>query len=165
MCKGEEFYLPVLLTWGGHDVCASFQYGDYDPNVHKRGFLAQEELLPKRVRSSAKWRSRFPGLVVFCVTEPFAEKVSVGLPVGCMLLRSGFLTKANNPKRCIEGGEFKLFLTYFNKNQKQTFSFFSRFHPACISLRWPRDSLPVLHAWEGWASAGRSQGTGLSVPC
>ncbi|NWX00817.1 MERL protein, partial [Caloenas nicobarica] len=24
-------------------------YGDYDPNVHKRGFLAQEELLPKRV--------------------------------------------------------------------------------------------------------------------
>ncbi|XP_050570155.1 merlin isoform X6 [Cygnus atratus] len=25
------------------------QYGDYDPNVHKRGFLAQEELLPKRV--------------------------------------------------------------------------------------------------------------------
>ena len=27
-----------------------FQYGDYDPSVHKRGFLAQEELLPKRVR-------------------------------------------------------------------------------------------------------------------
>nr|XP_048305865.1 merlin isoform X3 [Myodes glareolus] len=25
------------------------QYGDYDPSVHKRGFLAQEELLPKRV--------------------------------------------------------------------------------------------------------------------
>ncbi|KAI2597221.1 neurofibromin 2, partial [Homo sapiens] len=24
-------------------------YGDYDPSVHKRGFLAQEELLPKRV--------------------------------------------------------------------------------------------------------------------
>ncbi|KAH0625509.1 hypothetical protein JD844_015053 [Phrynosoma platyrhinos] len=24
------------------------QYGDYDPTVHKRGFLAQEELLPKR---------------------------------------------------------------------------------------------------------------------
>ncbi|GAA6085899.1 NF2, moesin-ezrin-radixin like (MERLIN) tumor suppressor a, partial [Tachysurus ichikawai] len=23
-------------------------YGDYDPNVHKPGFLAQEELLPKR---------------------------------------------------------------------------------------------------------------------
>lgn len=29
----------------------SFQYGDYDPSVHKRGFLAQEELLPKRVRN------------------------------------------------------------------------------------------------------------------
>ncbi|XP_023604811.1 merlin, partial [Myotis lucifugus] len=27
----------------------SLQYGDYDPSVHKRGFLAQEELLPKRV--------------------------------------------------------------------------------------------------------------------
>uniref|UniRef100_A0AAR2LZW7 NF2, moesin-ezrin-radixin like (MERLIN) tumor suppressor a n=1 Tax=Pygocentrus nattereri TaxID=42514 RepID=A0AAR2LZW7_PYGNA len=25
------------------------QYGDYDPSVHKPGFLAQEELLPKRV--------------------------------------------------------------------------------------------------------------------
>uniref|UniRef100_A0A670KH62 NF2, moesin-ezrin-radixin like (MERLIN) tumor suppressor n=1 Tax=Podarcis muralis TaxID=64176 RepID=A0A670KH62_PODMU len=25
------------------------KYGDYDPTVHKRGFLAQEELLPKRV--------------------------------------------------------------------------------------------------------------------
>uniref|UniRef100_A0A452GFI4 FERM domain-containing protein n=1 Tax=Gopherus agassizii TaxID=38772 RepID=A0A452GFI4_9SAUR len=25
------------------------QYGDYDPTVHQRGFLAQEELLPKRV--------------------------------------------------------------------------------------------------------------------
>uniref|UniRef100_A0A671LJ08 Neurofibromin 2a (merlin) n=1 Tax=Sinocyclocheilus anshuiensis TaxID=1608454 RepID=A0A671LJ08_9TELE len=24
-------------------------YGDYDPNVHKQGFLSQEELLPKRV--------------------------------------------------------------------------------------------------------------------
>uniref|UniRef100_A0A7M4EG84 NF2, moesin-ezrin-radixin like (MERLIN) tumor suppressor n=1 Tax=Crocodylus porosus TaxID=8502 RepID=A0A7M4EG84_CROPO len=27
----------------------SGEYGDYDPSVHKRGFLAQEELLPKRV--------------------------------------------------------------------------------------------------------------------
>lgn len=27
----------------------TLQYGDYDPNVHKLGFLAQEELLPKRV--------------------------------------------------------------------------------------------------------------------
>jgi len=26
-----------------------FQYGDYDPDVHKPGFLAEEELLPKRV--------------------------------------------------------------------------------------------------------------------
>ncbi|KAF5929151.1 hypothetical protein HPG69_019171 [Diceros bicornis minor] len=26
-----------------------YVYGDYDPSVHKRGFLAQEELLPKRV--------------------------------------------------------------------------------------------------------------------
>lgn len=25
------------------------QYGDYDPNFHKPGFLAQDELLPKRV--------------------------------------------------------------------------------------------------------------------
>lgn len=48
------FDLPLLLTWGGHRVCASSQYGDYDPNVHKRGFLAQEELLPKRVRSSVE---------------------------------------------------------------------------------------------------------------
>lgn len=36
----------------------SFQYGDYDPSVHKRGFLAQEELLPKRVRNpSPVWKN------------------------------------------------------------------------------------------------------------
>lgn len=54
---GEVFDLPLSLTWGGHRVCASPQYGDYDPNVHKRGFLAQEELLPKRVRSSGAGHS------------------------------------------------------------------------------------------------------------
>lgn len=44
----------------GYCVCASPQYGDYDPNVHKRGFLAQEELLPKRVRRSAELGSWCP---------------------------------------------------------------------------------------------------------
>jgi len=86
MCKGEELCLLVWLTWSGHRVCASFQYGDYDPNVHKRGFLAQEELLPKRVRRSAEQRSRCPSLGVFGVTEPCAERVSGGLPEGCTLL-------------------------------------------------------------------------------
>ncbi|OXB65905.1 hypothetical protein ASZ78_008599 [Callipepla squamata] len=55
----EKIYCPpeasvLLASYAvqakiGHSVSASFQYGDYDPNVHKRGFLAQEELLPKRV--------------------------------------------------------------------------------------------------------------------
>ncbi|XP_062446374.1 merlin isoform X1 [Rhea pennata] len=36
--NGLELNIPIFM-----------QYGDYDPNVHKRGFLAQEELLPKRV--------------------------------------------------------------------------------------------------------------------
>lgn len=37
------------------------QYGDYDPNVHKPGFLAEEELLPKRVSDSI--------LTFLCVVE------------------------------------------------------------------------------------------------
>lgn len=36
------------------------QYGDYDPNFHKPGFLAQDELLPKRVRLQATlWNCLF----------------------------------------------------------------------------------------------------------
>lgn len=57
---GEVFSLPMVLRWGEHNVCASLQYGDYDPNVHKRGFLAQEELLPKRVRGLAVRSGGFP---------------------------------------------------------------------------------------------------------
>ncbi|XP_066509381.1 merlin-like isoform X2 [Hoplias malabaricus] len=45
----EEVYCPpeasVLLA----SYAVQAKYGDYDPNVHKPGFLAQEELLPKRV--------------------------------------------------------------------------------------------------------------------
>uniref|UniRef100_A0A803VTX2 NF2, moesin-ezrin-radixin like (MERLIN) tumor suppressor n=1 Tax=Ficedula albicollis TaxID=59894 RepID=A0A803VTX2_FICAL len=45
----EKIFCPpeasVLLA----SYAVQAKYGDYDPNVHKRGFLAQEELLPKRV--------------------------------------------------------------------------------------------------------------------
>uniref|UniRef100_A0A2K6U014 NF2, moesin-ezrin-radixin like (MERLIN) tumor suppressor n=1 Tax=Saimiri boliviensis boliviensis TaxID=39432 RepID=A0A2K6U014_SAIBB len=45
----EKIYCPpeasVLLA----SYAVQAKYGDYDPTVHKRGFLAQEELLPKRV--------------------------------------------------------------------------------------------------------------------
>uniref|UniRef100_A0A803TPT2 NF2, moesin-ezrin-radixin like (MERLIN) tumor suppressor n=1 Tax=Anolis carolinensis TaxID=28377 RepID=A0A803TPT2_ANOCA len=45
----EKIYCPpeasVLLA----SYAVQAKYGDYDPGVHKRGFLAQEELLPKRV--------------------------------------------------------------------------------------------------------------------
>uniref|UniRef100_UPI003AABC3CB NF2, moesin-ezrin-radixin like (MERLIN) tumor suppressor a isoform X5 n=1 Tax=Centroberyx gerrardi TaxID=166262 RepID=UPI003AABC3CB len=45
----EEIHCPpeasVLLA----SYAVHAKYGDYDPNVHKPGFLAQEELLPKRV--------------------------------------------------------------------------------------------------------------------
>ncbi|KAM6965666.1 merlin isoform 2-T2 [Aplochiton taeniatus] len=45
----EEVYCPpeasVLLA----SYAVHAKYGDYDPNIHKPGFLAQEELLPKRV--------------------------------------------------------------------------------------------------------------------
>ncbi|XP_063051615.1 NF2, moesin-ezrin-radixin like (MERLIN) tumor suppressor a isoform X2 [Engraulis encrasicolus] len=45
----EEIYCPpeasVLLA----SYAVQAKYGDYDPNVHKPGFLAEEELLPKRV--------------------------------------------------------------------------------------------------------------------
>ncbi|KAL7986732.1 hypothetical protein Chor_013015 [Crotalus horridus] len=39
----------ILTTVLTPETPLSLQYGDYDPSVHKRGFLAQEELLPKRV--------------------------------------------------------------------------------------------------------------------
>ncbi|KAJ6659073.1 hypothetical protein lerEdw1_019376 [Lerista edwardsae] len=45
----ENIFCPpeasVLLA----SYAVQAKYGDYDPTVHKRGFLAQEELLPKRV--------------------------------------------------------------------------------------------------------------------
>ncbi|XP_006008510.1 NF2, moesin-ezrin-radixin like (MERLIN) tumor suppressor a isoform X2 [Latimeria chalumnae] len=45
----EEIYCPpeasVLLA----SYAVQAKYGDYDPSLHKPGFLAQEELLPKRV--------------------------------------------------------------------------------------------------------------------
>uniref|UniRef100_UPI00398F49C6 merlin isoform X1 n=1 Tax=Pristiophorus japonicus TaxID=55135 RepID=UPI00398F49C6 len=45
----EEIYCPpeasVLLA----SYAVQAKYGDYDPKIHKPGFLAQEELLPKRV--------------------------------------------------------------------------------------------------------------------
>lgn len=45
----EEIYCPpeasVLLA----SYAIQAKYGDYDPNVHKPGFLSHEELLPKRV--------------------------------------------------------------------------------------------------------------------
>ncbi|XP_069475378.1 merlin isoform X2 [Ambystoma mexicanum] len=45
----EKIFCPpeasVLLA----SYAVQAKFGDYDPNVHKRGFLAQEELLPKRV--------------------------------------------------------------------------------------------------------------------
>uniref|UniRef100_A0A8C5GNM8 FERM domain-containing protein n=1 Tax=Gouania willdenowi TaxID=441366 RepID=A0A8C5GNM8_GOUWI len=45
----EEIHCPpeasVLLA----SYAVHAEYGDYDPNVHKPGFLAEQELLPKRV--------------------------------------------------------------------------------------------------------------------
>ncbi|XP_060048853.1 merlin isoform X8 [Erinaceus europaeus] len=48
----EKIYCPpeasVLLASYAVQAKVGW-YGDYDPSMHKRGFLAQEELLPKRV--------------------------------------------------------------------------------------------------------------------
>ncbi|KAK3539294.1 hypothetical protein QTP86_033724 [Hemibagrus guttatus] len=52
MILEEEVYCPpeasVLLA----SYAVQAKYGDYDPNVHEPGFLAQEELLPKRSKPS-----------------------------------------------------------------------------------------------------------------
>lgn len=88
----------------GHNVSASFQYGDYDPNVHKRGFLAQEELLPKRVRSSTQQKNEFPHLVTFVLQSPLQR--------GSLWAGVDFLIKANNSRSCTEGGGFSIFLTF-----------------------------------------------------
>lgn len=47
MCVIQVYLTFFLLTF-------LQQYGDYDPNFHKPGFLAQDELLPKRVRTCVK---------------------------------------------------------------------------------------------------------------
>lgn len=41
-----QTYWQKIMWW---HVSSSSQYGDYDPNFHKPGFLSQDELLPKRV--------------------------------------------------------------------------------------------------------------------
>lgn len=66
----EEVYCPpeasVLLA----SYAIQAKYGDYDPNVHKPGFLAQEELLPKRVinlyqMTAEMWEER----ITLCYAE------------------------------------------------------------------------------------------------
>lgn len=42
-------YLPGNGMFDSFLLFGFIQYGDYDPDVHKPGFLAEEELLPKRV--------------------------------------------------------------------------------------------------------------------
>ncbi|KAI7813052.1 merlin, partial [Triplophysa rosa] len=66
----EEIYCPpeasVLLA----SYAVHAKYGDYDPNVHKPGFLSQEELLPKRVinlfqMTTEMWEER----ITICYAE------------------------------------------------------------------------------------------------
>lgn len=44
--------LLILNVWVNFSPS---QYGDYDPNFHKPGFLAQDELLPKTVSFHVFW--------------------------------------------------------------------------------------------------------------
>ncbi|XP_073717339.1 NF2, moesin-ezrin-radixin like (MERLIN) tumor suppressor a [Misgurnus anguillicaudatus] len=66
----EEIYCPpeasVLLA----SYAIQAKYGDYDPNVHKPGFLSHEELLPKRVinlyqMTTEMWEDR----ITICYAE------------------------------------------------------------------------------------------------
>ncbi|XP_056601746.1 NF2, moesin-ezrin-radixin like (MERLIN) tumor suppressor a [Triplophysa dalaica] len=66
----EEIYCPpeasVLLA----SYAVHAKYGDYDPSVHKPGFLSQEELLPKRVinlyqMTTEMWEER----ITICYAE------------------------------------------------------------------------------------------------
>ncbi|KAB5528703.1 hypothetical protein PHYPO_G00143240 [Pangasianodon hypophthalmus] len=70
MILEEEVYCPpeasVLLA----SYAVQAKYGDYDPSVHKPGFLAQEELLPKRVinlyqMTAEMWEER----ITLCYAE------------------------------------------------------------------------------------------------
>uniref|UniRef100_A0A4W3I9B7 NF2, moesin-ezrin-radixin like (MERLIN) tumor suppressor n=1 Tax=Callorhinchus milii TaxID=7868 RepID=A0A4W3I9B7_CALMI len=45
----EEIYCPPEASVLMASYAVQAKYGDYDPKIHKPGFLAQEELLPKRV--------------------------------------------------------------------------------------------------------------------
>nr|XP_020862747.1 merlin-like isoform X3 [Phascolarctos cinereus] len=45
----EEIYCSPEVTVLLASYAVQAKYGDYDPNFHKPGFLAQDELLPKRV--------------------------------------------------------------------------------------------------------------------
>ncbi|KAF5894636.1 merlin, partial [Clarias magur] len=70
MILEEQVYCPpeasVLLA----SYAVQAKYGDYDPNVHTPGFLAQEELLPKRVinlyqMTAEMWEER----ITLCYAE------------------------------------------------------------------------------------------------
>uniref|UniRef100_A0A674JU94 FERM domain-containing protein n=1 Tax=Terrapene triunguis TaxID=2587831 RepID=A0A674JU94_9SAUR len=50
----EEIYCSPEATVLLASYAVQAKYGDYDPNFHEPGFLAQEELLPKRVSISHK---------------------------------------------------------------------------------------------------------------
>ncbi|KAJ7993690.1 hypothetical protein DPEC_G00257290 [Dallia pectoralis] len=66
----EEIYCPpeasVLLA----SYAIQAKYGDYNPNVHQPGFLAQEELLPKRVINLYQMT---PGMWEERITACYAE--------------------------------------------------------------------------------------------
>ncbi|XP_063002747.1 merlin-like [Elgaria multicarinata webbii] len=59
----EEIYCSPEATILLASYAVQAKYGDYDPNLHKPGFLAPEELLPKRVlrqyqMTPAMWEER-----------------------------------------------------------------------------------------------------------
>lgn len=53
------------------------QYGDYDPNFHKPGFLAQDELLPKRVSTQCHVHAEFSKKLFTCYRRKIMLRVCV----------------------------------------------------------------------------------------
>lgn len=127
----------------GHNVSASFQYGDYDPNVHKRGFLAQEELLPKRVRSSAQQKNEFPHLVTFVLQSPLQR----GSLWGCLQeVGLGWISLSRQTTQgVVLKEEDSVFFWHFNKGRSNYF-LCGGFHSFILSV-FLLGGLETVHAW------------------
>lgn len=81
---GDLCFIPLYCTFCWFctvglmsPLALQSQYGDYDPNFHKPGFLAQDELLPKRVSLNVFLSTLCNWLLFCCNCQQHSDQVPV----------------------------------------------------------------------------------------